>query len=462
MKNKDKNKRKSGGKINNTIECPAKIVKSKLPIKIDYKEQYYLIFYREYSMIALFPGDLTNREKVRLPRFIYFLSELKLVNYRIAQKLNNAEYTFFENDQTIEIHFNSEKKKDVISDLIKNLLKDRPALLEMEKDMKAYSMSELKYKLAKEVESESFEKHSDRYDYRYYLGFSFMKQFNNIYNKGTKEHKYYYNRFFIGKVKFINKANSLKKKNFVEKKIHKLIEKTVEPQLVVFLLSRGVYNLKNHPLKEYSTLAADFTSDAYLAYWMDFDTIYAFKEKNVRQELPNEFVPFNRIYQIEKAESIELIDAEKFTIKVVYEEDIDLLVFDNVIEAYKFYTYANILKRNYVEKGLSLIHDIKLNIRILLDDFRFDLIENVISILLEQYSAKYNKALAIKKKIVYNEEEVNFEAVIKFYEILLTAFYSNHEHQENLGKMKVFVKKIHELYFDVMVNITSNQYTEVD
>ena len=460
MKNK-KDKRKNSNKLHNTIECPVKIVKSKLPIKMDYREQFYLIFYREYSMLAFFPGDLTDREKVRLPRFIYFLSELKLVNYRIAQKLNNAEYSFFESDQTIEIFFDSEKKKDVISDLIKGLLKNRPALLEMEKDMKAYSMPELKYKLAKEVESESFEKHSDRYDYRYYLGFSFMKQFNNIYNRGTKEHKYYYNRFFIGKVRFINKANTLKKKHFNEKKIHKLIEKTVEPQLVVFLLSRGVYNLKNHPLREYSTLAADFTSDAYLSYWMDFDTIYAFKDKNIKQEQSNEFVPFNRIYQIEKAESIELIDTNKFTIKVEYKEDIDLLVFDNVIEAYKFYTYANILKRNYVEKGLSLLHDIKLNIRILFDDFRFDLVQNVIAILLEQYSAKYNKALALKKKIVYNEDEINFEAVVKFYEILLTAFYSHCEHQEYRKKMTVFVKKIHELYFDVMVNITSNQYTEV-
>ena len=77
------------------------------------------------------------------------------------------------------------------------------------------------------------------------------------------------------------------------------------------------------------------------------------------------------------------VDGKLLAIKLKYPKMIRVLVFENIIECTKFYTYFMIMYYNAIESYNSLHHDIKLNIRVLFDDEKFNKMENVILVLID-------------------------------------------------------------------------------
>ena len=127
----------------------------------------------------------------------------------------------------------------------------------------------------------------------------------------------------------------------------------------IFLLSRGVYNLKKYGISDYSGLIMDFTDPSFLPNWMDFDRLYLFKMRQLKKEIDNIMIPFQRTIDIINAKNIIFADTTKFTIMIEYEDYVDLLIFENIIEAWKFYGYATNLFYNARETQNSLIYDIE-------------------------------------------------------------------------------------------------------
>ena len=84
-----------------------------------------------------------------------------------------------------------------------------------------------------------------------------------------------------------------------------------------------------------------------------------------------------------KLESMSYVDGKLLAIKLKYPKKIKVLVFENIIECTKFYTYFLIMYYNAIENSNSLHHDITLNIRILFDDDKFNKMENVILVLID-------------------------------------------------------------------------------
>ena len=81
--------------------------------------------------------------------------------------------------------------------------------------------------------------------------------------------------------------------------------------------------------------------------------------------------PYHHIMDMFLTEDMRLINGKNFIIKLDFKKKTKLLIFENIIECWKFYIYGRILYYNIVEYNNSLCYDIKLNIRILLDELRW-------------------------------------------------------------------------------------------
>lgn len=229
----------------------------------------------------------------------------------------------------------------------------------------------------------------------------------------------------------------------------------------LFLLSRGIYNLKKHTLQDYYTIIVDVTDTEYLEPWMDFDRIYMFSPKSLKKEIDNVMVPYDFILDTIKIRDIKLVDASRFCIQIDYDDTVDFLVFENVIETWKFYNYVGVLYLNAVERQNSLCYNITINMRILFDETRFSSMENVFMVLVDNYNYNYNKKMAEKLKIVIDDEQINFKAITEFYDTILTAYYCLADHANSYDKLKVFINRFHGLYFEYIKEILKNSYSEV-
>ena len=194
---------------------------------------------------------------------------------------------------------------------------------------------------------------------------------------------------------------------------------------------------------------------------MQFDHIYIFNKKNLRKDVKNLMLPYTMILDILLVKSMVLVDGKKFVIKCEYEKKTMILVFPNIIECWKFYTYVRVLYYNAVEYQNSLCYDIDLNIRILLDDYRFKSMENVILVLIDNYNLKYNRELALKEDRIIEEDVINFKAITEFFEKLMVAFYSLHNWKVNIEKLKLLIDKFQLLYFEYIKDLLKNTYTEI-
>ncbi len=213
----------------------------------------------------------------------------------------------------------------------------------------------------------NFEKYKDNYDYRKFFSFEYLDKFREIfYNKG-ESHSKMYNKTFFGKISVINS----KKIGLSDKQIQKIAAKSRNQFFAIFVLSRGVYNLQKHHLQDYSKLVVEQTDPELMFYWMGFDKVYLFKMKNLKKDVKNSKIPYDSILELIDVNIMSFVFGNKFVIKLEKESSTDILVFENIIECWKFYIYGRTLYYNANEYQRSLCHEIKMNIRLLLDDYRF-------------------------------------------------------------------------------------------
>lgn len=229
----------------------------------------------------------------------------------------------------------------------------------------------------------------------------------------------------------------------------------------IFLLSRGVYNLKKNTLEDYYKIIMDISDPTYLENWMDFDKIYMFDFKSFKKDVDNIMIPYDFILDLISIRNISLLEGKKYIIALEYDESFDFLHFENIIEAWKFYNYVGICYLNAIERQNSLIYDIRINLRILFDETKFNSMENVFLVVIDNYNVKYNRKIAEKMKIIIDESQINFKAITEFYEMFLIAYYSMQDYSMNFDKLKIFINRFHELYFEYIKDLLKNPYTEV-
>lgn len=132
-------------------------------------------------------------------------------------------------------------------------------------------------------------------------------------------------------------------------------------------------------------------------------------------------IPYEKILDISTCISMSYIQGNNFGIKLEYFDKIDVLFFKNVIECTKFYIYAKILHYNMVERNNSFSANIEMNIRILFDDQKFNQMENVLLVVIDQHASEE------AKKINGDDDEGSknlLRSVAIIYERLMICYYS--------------------------------------
>ena len=122
---------------------------------------------------------------------------------------------------------------------------------------------------------------------------------------------------------------------------------------------------------------------------MEFDTLYAFREKDLKKEVKNFMMPYQFSLDFVLVKSLELVDGKRNIIKLTYENKVVMITFPNILECWKFYNYATILHFNAAEWNNSLDKIIRINMRVLLDDLRQKSMKNVILVLIDNYNKKW-------------------------------------------------------------------------
>ena len=440
-----------------TMEESVKIIKTHKLQKPTMNSAYYLVYFEYYMAIALFRNDYTKPKPMELPEYLFKVSQLLKINYKIPLKPLEMTIEFKCTEASIDLQFKDETFKAKLGHLLNKKIKEEISTKTVENESHSNTDIELKYKLAKLMEVKNFEFYKDNYDYRKIFNVCLFKEFKHVYNISSEDYAYLYNRFFMGKLSIITKH----KTNVSVKSISKAANNADEPFYCIFILSRGVYNLKKHTLSEYPHIITDFTKDDCYPSWMETDTVYLFKRKNISEDNDNSVTPYHKIYPIADCLDIELVDTDKFILSVRYEDHTDMLVFPNIIEAWKFYNYIRVLILNFRETRRSKSFDIKLNMRILLDDYRYEQMDNILMILFTKYNYEYIQALSKKLNVVMNDDEINFTALNEFIEYFMIAYYSNCSYAANHNKLRVFISKLHELYLKYIHDILSNPYVEV-
>ncbi len=207
----------------------------------------------------------------------------------------------------------------------------------------------------------------------------------------------------------------------------------------------------------------DSTNKTYLHDWMEFDKGYLFLKQELKKDVKNTVKPYSMLLRMSEARLMLLVDGKsnQFVIKIDFEEKSQILVFDKIIECWKFYTYGRILYYNSREFFNSLKYEIRVNVRILLDENRKKLIPNVITLMIDNYNLSYNKAIAQKEKTVIEEDKINFKAITELYEMIMISYYSLDDFQKYFDNLKEMLERFHMLYFSFMKDSLSNPYTDV-
>lgn len=230
----------------------------------------------------------------------------------------------------------------------------------------------------------------------------------------------------------------------------------------VFLLSRGVYNLKRENLADYARFAMDITEETYLPEWMEFDKFYLFRSEDLKKEAKAVMTPYSFMFPISGVRKMQLVDGAKFMVRFqTLADDCLVLHFPNIIECWKFYYYGRVLFYNAREFHASLHHSISLNLRILLDDYREAQIPTVLAVIINTNNTRENQQLAAKTKTFVDEDMINFPGLTRLYERILIALYSMEEPEKWFAKLKMITDQFHKYYFQFIKELFANPYTDV-
>lgn len=229
----------------------------------------------------------------------------------------------------------------------------------------------------------------------------------------------------------------------------------------VFVLSRGVYNLKNEAITDYAGFATDITDQEDLPEWMECDKFYLFRQEDLKKEAKSEMTPFSMLFPIHRIKKALLADSSKFMLKFRMEDRLLVMSFSSAVECWKMYNYVRVLHFNSVEFLLSMGKTIQVNMRVLFDDNRPEMIPTVVSSMININNAKANNALSLKTKRAVDENQINFPALSELYLRMMVGLYSMENPEEHFGKMKVVTEELHKYYFLFIQELFKNPYTDV-
>lgn len=244
-------------------------------------------------------------------------------------------------------------------------------------------------------------------------------------------------------------------------KLDSYVDSNAKSMFCIFLLSRGVYDLNKQQLESYPRIVRDATSTDRLESWMEFDRLYLLDVKALRAEVANETMPYEHMLDIASVRGITLVDGKQFIVALEYEDSVELLKFDKIIEAWKFYNYASVLCLNAVEEQNSLCFPIKMDLRVLFNETRFHSMMSVFLAVVDSFSREYKSRTTERAKKVTDDGKINFKAITEFYELFLTAYYSLPDYAMHFDKLRVFINKLHEMYFDFIKGILENAFSEI-
>jgi hypothetical protein len=124
-----------------------------------------------------------------------------------------------------------------------------------------------------------------------------------------------------------------------------------------------------------------------LPKWMEKDMLYGFKMENLKKDVKNKLIPYKEIIDLKHYIKVELIESKTASVRIsrgrhlkreskyykelnkrnqkpepVEDEGCTVFYFENMIEAYKFYSYSKALIKNQHEFYNSLKYKIHYNL----------------------------------------------------------------------------------------------------
>ena len=222
----------------------------------------------------------------------------------------------------------------------------------------------------------NFKKFKHLFDYRKYLTYNYLEQFEDLFIVNSETNRYFYNRLFLGRCWILHSKTRLKTKD---------IDKVMvgESSFLIFCLSKPIIKFSNIELKEYSDLFQDITDQARLPKWMEMDKLYKFEFNVLKKDVKNKMIPYSSIVELKDMFKVDFIDSKhkavrvsvgrlpqkerrKFSKKELKKMDADspclVFFFENMIECYKFYSYCKALIKNQSEFYNSLKYKIHYNL----------------------------------------------------------------------------------------------------
>ena len=218
MAKRKKNNDKENKKKAVVIEDGVRIHELKGWDKSKLKGKAYLMYFDEFKTITIFKTAVPGRDKTELPEIIIYLKDAHVTNLNVPGGLSYLKLIVKDDIKFMTLSFEKTSKRGDFFDFIrkeKTKMKDKK-YKEQDSEYCNYTRVEMKYKIAKVLESQDFEAFQGNYDYRKYLSFKYFSKFNEIYNKSSKTYKDLYNKFFMGRFSIVSKKSKLKRKRLCQ------------------------------------------------------------------------------------------------------------------------------------------------------------------------------------------------------------------------------------------------------
>lgn len=239
----------------------------------------------------------------------------------------------------------------------------------MQKQLKVFFFNPCKYS------GVNFKRFEENYDYRKFLSYNYLIEFEDLYIQNSAINTYFFNRLFLAKCYIFESKKRLSTSEINNMAIG-------ESKFIMFCLNKPIYKLNKVPINQYSKTFSDITNIKTFPRWMEPDTLYTFKMKLLKKEVKNIMIPYHQIIDFKSLYKVDFIDCKYCAVRIatprmIHEERMKLepkeyqkiikkhgckvFFFENMIEGYKFYTYCKALIKNQHEFLNSMKYQIHFN-----------------------------------------------------------------------------------------------------
>lgn len=222
---------------------------------------------------------------------------------------------------------------------------------------------------------------------------------------------------------------------------------------MIFVLSKGLYDVKKYHMKDYALLTRDITTREHIPNWVSLDTMYILDKKSLKAEPDNISAPYSYLYDIVHSKKISLLSTSKYCVMIEYDDKTDLIIFNNVTDAYKFYNYAYYLRSNAVENDNSIGHGLNINLQLLFDRSKSKVQNYLIGLV--------SKTFKIKKMGETDDNydtTINLKYLMRTLNAISTAFHSLENPQVYRARYEVAILYLNQLSLAPISNLIGNAF----